>query len=992
MALKAVLAMVCSEREKNIDSHRNKNNWIVDWSTDWTDKAVEETVERWRRTDCVCTEEQLYFTAHVLEYVKILHRALIGHGGCAEKHNENLPNGFPILGPVFEPPLISHAHIQPPHMRKSSNNKEKEIKVNDGDANNKKAKDSKAEKSRENFFQPTSEKAKEAKIQKEKAMIEGHKQQLPVGAEPSFYMLELVHILSPVFYPDQVLDKCPVPGCPIANEKEAENSSFSSKSKSKKVSKPRLHKKGFASQGPRNCLWATVEYEAPDTFWKYFEPWQAEDIPHFQERSTCTRELFDILTQFHYLVKLMVASEKSGHQGLLEINPAPSERFLHSVYEFWVEKQCRKESDQYIRTLGSLSISVDTTFKALKKCNIYTADKGKKAISTFNNFQGGLLTLMNKNHEVVGYELLFGNSPLELITPLKEIAERNDKLGVDFRNKGMINVNRCCNVKETVFKALPKIGKSAHWPHLTGELSSALVLTPSQGKGKPTIFRSPIEQAEGMQRLWDKYLGLADVWTKDSQDTFFKQLEHVQKGCLQPRNPELPSHTSPQDNLLLADAILRQNIKAKTTYHTQVPDSETRRFQNAANGSPHLFLCNDILRETEKLMGIMQPQFLDICSKHKFGLVTCDPSLIGITLDRYKKLTSELKQEEDDSWVCLGISLSGDSDGYVDPEALLPPTSPLLQRKRNQGDVDNEAPLPKKAWDSSLEVSENIQESSGSAMELSIDISMNLNEGNILSPVQSAKLSEVINRNEEDIWILKLSILEASTMMNSAPCSPCDNMLAQIIPESSNLMSPSITEETVSFSQPDQEPSMKIEAGSTSHAAVQPSKAIHSIFGSMPSISATAAAKSKRESRTAAYFTAETSTHASDFIKANQIKFGDDCYYRWAALHLQYGWTSTLSNMKWDEIANIYNNPTTVISPYNYNPDFGVPMDPVQRDGALLKVWCIEFEGIVRRWQADQDAKIEISRWKLQQLRILLPKQTSKLVYEKPTRMARKLK
>ncbi|KIJ44947.1 hypothetical protein M422DRAFT_251568 [Sphaerobolus stellatus SS14] len=408
--------------------------------------------------------------------------------------------------------------------------------------------------------------------------------------------------------------------------------------------------------------------------------------------------------------------------------------------------------------------------------------------------------------DILILELLFGNSLLELIAPLKEIAEQNDKLGVDFRNKGMINVDYCCNVKDTVLKALPNIGVN--------------------------------------QDLWH--------------------------------------------------------------------------------------LMNHILTT---------------------------------------------------------VSKNGDSDGYVNPEigfqALLPPTSPLLQRKRKQGDVDNEASLPKKARDSSLKVSENIQESLGSAMELSIDISMNLNEGNILSPVQSVKISEVINRNEEDIWILKLSILKVSTMMNCAPCSPCDNMLSQIIPESSNLMSPSITEETVSFSQLDHECSMEIEAGSTSHAAVQPSKAMHSTFGSMPSISTTAAAKSKRESRTAAYFTAETSAQASDFIKANQIKFSDDCYYHWATLRLQYGWTSTLSDTKWDEIANIYNNPATVISPYNYNPDFDVPMDPVQWDGALLKVWCIEFDFFNNE---ELMSVAEISWWKLQQLRVLLPKQTSKLVYEKPTK------
>jgi len=62
------------EKKKNIS-----NEWLVNWSNNWTDSAIKQKVEAWQRTGCHAITEQREFTAHVCAYLKIIHRAVIGH-------------------------------------------------------------------------------------------------------------------------------------------------------------------------------------------------------------------------------------------------------------------------------------------------------------------------------------------------------------------------------------------------------------------------------------------------------------------------------------------------------------------------------------------------------------------------------------------------------------------------------------------------------------------------------------------------------------------------------------------------------------------------------------------------------------------------------------------------------------------------------------------------------------------------------------------------
>ncbi|KIJ26828.1 hypothetical protein M422DRAFT_272031 [Sphaerobolus stellatus SS14] len=111
-SVRALLKIILknSNREKDPMDHRNKNKWLVDWKKDWTKEAISEHVESIKRKgDCVGTEEQMIFLTHVLEYMEILGRALIGHAG---KPN-GLPLEFPIYGPQFNPLDVDYCQMWP---------------------------------------------------------------------------------------------------------------------------------------------------------------------------------------------------------------------------------------------------------------------------------------------------------------------------------------------------------------------------------------------------------------------------------------------------------------------------------------------------------------------------------------------------------------------------------------------------------------------------------------------------------------------------------------------------------------------------------------------------------------------------------------------------------------------------------------------------------------------------------------------------------------
>ncbi|KIJ26830.1 hypothetical protein M422DRAFT_272033 [Sphaerobolus stellatus SS14] len=81
---------------------------------------------------------------------------------------------------------------------------------------------------------------------------------------------------------------------------------------------------------------------------------------------------------------------------------------------------------------------------------------------------------------------------------------------------------------------------------------------------------------------------------------------------------------------------LRHNIRLKLRHFSQPANSPSRQFKAATLGSPHLSLVDTLLREMEKLTGVPQPVFLNICPEHQFGLVPLNPKYMGPSFEHYE--------------------------------------------------------------------------------------------------------------------------------------------------------------------------------------------------------------------------------------------------------------------------------------------------------------------------------------------------------------------
>jgi len=248
---------------------------------------------------------------------------------------------------------------------------------------------------------------------------------------------------------------------------------------------------------------------------------------------------------------------------------------------------------------------------------------------------------------------------IEAGKPLQELAERCDTLGIPLRESGEICVDNCCLFRYALQSALPGIHVVQDCMHLESriistiakdsplkgkvinELSRALIREPSDAKGKPALYWSAQEQVNNLKSLWEKYKPLGNVWTAKSETVFKSQIFHAGQKCLQRRHPSIPSHTSGNENwharlngltkgdasslttvvALLADGVLRFNLKVKIYGYTQKADSPSRQFRSATKGCHHLFLIEDVLRLREILYETPQPEFLNIRPEHHFGLV-----------------------------------------------------------------------------------------------------------------------------------------------------------------------------------------------------------------------------------------------------------------------------------------------------------------------------------------------------------------------------------
>lgn len=246
-----------------------------------------------------------------------------------------------------------------------------------------------------------------------------------------------------------------------------------------------------------------------------------------------------------------------------------------------------------------------------------------------------------------------------MVPPLQEFADRCDALGVSFKTRGEICVDRCCDFRKSLITGVPGATVTQDFAHLkerimnliskrssyrrslSNDVSNALILQQSTARGVPPLYRSPAEQALRLQEVWKKYSSIANVWIAEAESIFTQQVKHVLSGCLQRRDPQRMSTTSYNENIhkqinklsighasslttiegLLMDFMLRYNLKVNLNNMSQSPDSPSRLFRQHASGSHHLFLLDHILQQRERLGGIKQPRLMNIQPSHKFGLV-----------------------------------------------------------------------------------------------------------------------------------------------------------------------------------------------------------------------------------------------------------------------------------------------------------------------------------------------------------------------------------
>ena len=245
---------------------------------------------------------------------------------------------------------------------------------------------------------------------------------------------------------------------------------------------------------------------------------------------------------------------------------------------------------------------------------------------------------------------------------MRELAERCDILGIPLRTEGELCVDRCCDFRKTLNVILPGLSVVQDCMHVEGrimstvakdsparsyvgqELSKALIRQRSDGKGNPSLYWEASEQVKQLQEVQKTFAVVGGVWTEASVRAFQWQIKHAANGCLQRRHPSIPSHTSGNENwhshinglthgdasslttlvALLADAVLRFNLKVKIYSLSQPSESPSRMFRAATNGSHWIFLIHSMLRKREDLYGSEQPKFLDICPEHHFGLVSLE--------------------------------------------------------------------------------------------------------------------------------------------------------------------------------------------------------------------------------------------------------------------------------------------------------------------------------------------------------------------------------
>ncbi|KIJ48373.1 hypothetical protein M422DRAFT_247709 [Sphaerobolus stellatus SS14] len=626
--------------------------------------------------------------------------------------------------------------------------------------------------------------------------------------------------------------------------------------------------------------------------------------------------------------------------------------------------------------LAGIVVGMDSTVKAAKKANMYYQEDGSKKLIISNVFDGGLLTIVNADFELVSWCFLFTNSILEVIAPILEYGERNAMLGIRFNEEGEVCVDRCCNFKGTIALANPNLSVPQDLMHLVGHilatiskqspyhplvafgLSKALVKKRSDGKGSPAEYFDSDTQAKNLEAVYKKFKCLGDVWTKE--------------------HPHIPSHTFGNENwhghinaltcgdasslptilLLISDMVLWHNLRLKLRNFSQPVDSPSRQFRAATLGSPHLYLIDGLLREMEKLTGIPQPQFLDIHPEHQFGLVPLKQEYMHPSFDHYKQMEADIQaqmviKDEDAEWQFLSTSFNGAADELLDPKALSPkPSIALARRGKRKADCDTPRPLDNDGlWPP--------------AKQRRSESDMTSTETRRVLPGQP---------QSQQSFVMQQSIVHSNTVISTVglPINDfcVDDLCIDVAKCNGFYLHQAANWPIFQRKTQPTEPHAEVDPSLTytsSATFINPYPPLPTPPSSSHVDTTSGTTSQRKESHSMAIFSTLTSTtSATDVIQSQEVSKNSGGHWRFCTFRLEYGWTSRLTDKQWQQAADKYNDPNVTLSSQNYSSR-GLPKDPIQRDGL----------------QGQKQMGHELSSWILMQLTLKIPGGS---VYNKPTK------
>ncbi|PIL32659.1 hypothetical protein GSI_05363 [Ganoderma sinense ZZ0214-1] len=566
---------------------------------------------------------QLEFIAHVVEYVNWV------YGMTKTKHGRKpLSREIPLYGPTFIPPSYMHEQLR---------------------------------------------------------------NGLKTTVTPETAYLKAVTIIHPLYFPQ--LEKCPRCGtkkssdldwygwvptghCEVHGVDREETAlgyqlrckSCKTKAKSQQVTR---------KNGEGSYCFSTTNH----MFWSRYEHWQIPaGIPIFLKRRALTRTLFDLI------IELRVGSTSAG----LEENF----KQLH-LLRYYSDKKAYL--DRYQELVDHDRRSVLRSFKTpLQNFSAPTNTGGYGNSSISNDLISDVYLLFSENtRREESNEHVRSLSAITLSLDQTETSEMCE--GLKKRTKMLkqpapevVVADNCCKVANAITTHFPDahialdvwhvLRRSVvfNWTHMIGgrgngsrsEIANDItgaVLKTRADKYNPAVYWSSAEQEVRLEGVYNKW-AKEGAWTTTGTSTHAEQMKHVRKGCLtRPRNDVRADGSRIEGNhrawnglqrswpsglemltALCHDLVLRRNMRIG--YHLSSPDV----FTTSTYGSHHVRLIRAIAQQWNSTIHMAEyahlfaglsdlPLLKTVASGEMFGIVKSQFA------QGYQYLVTDVKHDDDDN-------------------------------------------------------------------------------------------------------------------------------------------------------------------------------------------------------------------------------------------------------------------------------------------------------------------------------------------------------